>query len=188
VFAPDLITPSAARPPDAERIKSFGHIGNRSLHRLIAYWFDKRGERALPALRDVDPTEIPLLLGQIWLCDRQADSGRFRYRLAGEKINAFWGYSIAGKHLEEIVPSDRLASATEKFRMACELPAILHDHVCLSLTEEITQTGERLILPLSDDGVRVNVLLGAAHCPWFRDLEFDPFVTSSETTTVTALS
>lgn len=188
MLASGLTAPSAARPPDAERIKSFCHVGNRSLHQLIAYWFDIRGERTVPALRDLDPTEIPLLLGQIWLCDRLADSGRFRYRLAGEKINAFWGYSIAGKHLDEIVPSDRLASTTEKFRMACELPAILHDHICLSLSEEITQTGERLILPMSDDGVRVNVLLGTAYRPWVRDLEFDPFVTSSETTTVTALS
>ena len=177
----------AARLPDLGNLKPFGHIGNRTLRQLIAYWFDKRGARTLPALGDIDPTEIPLLLGQIWLCDCPADSGRFRYRLAGEKINAFWGYSIAGKHLDEIVPPDRLASATEKFRMACELPAILHDRVCLSLTEEITQTGEHLILPLSDDGVRVNLLLGAAHRAWFHDLEFDPYVTCSETTTVTAI-
>ncbi len=31
------------------------------------------------------------------------------------------------------------------------------------------------------------VLLGATHRDWFRDLEFDPFTTYSETTTVAAL-
>ncbi len=43
------------------------------------------------------------------------------------------------------------------------------------------------ILPLSDDGRTVNALLGATHRDWFRDLEFDPFTTYSETTTVAAL-
>jgi hypothetical protein len=71
--------------------------------------------------------------------------------------------------------------------MARELPAIVHDRVCLSLTEEIVEKGERIVLPLSDDGVNVDVLLGAAHCSWFRDLEFDPYVSCSETNTVTAL-
>jgi primosomal replication protein N len=43
------------------------------------------------------------------------------------------------------------------------------------------------ILPLSDDGRTVNALLGATHRDWFRDQEFDPYVTCSETTTVAAL-
>ena len=178
---------ATAKPPGVGGVKSFGHIGDRSLRQLIGYWNGKRGTRALPALGDIDPTEIPPLLAQVWLCDRLAGSGRFRYRLAGEKVNAFWGFSIAGKYIDEIVPPDRAASVIEKARMACELPAVLHDHVCLSLTEELTETGERLILPLSDDGVRVNVLLGIAHCSWVQDLEFDPYVSCSVTTTVTAL-
>lgn len=179
--------PQMAPRPEVRRVDSVAPVRNQALRQLLAYWHDKRGERALPGLRDIDPTDIPAVLGQVWLCDRLADSGRFRFRLAGEKINAFWGYSIAGKHLDEIVPPDRLESAGEKFRMVCELPAIVHDRVCLSLTEEIVCNGERMILPLSDDGGYVNVLFGAAHCNWGQNLEFDPYVSYSETTTVTAL-
>jgi hypothetical protein len=60
--------------------------------------------------------------------------------------------------------------------MVRELPAIVHDRVCLSLTDEIAQIGERIIFPLSDDGVSVNALLGAERCDWLHDLEFDPYV------------
>lgn len=185
-----LSDPSASRtvsPPDEGACEPLAHIRTQGLRQLLTYWYDKRGGRTLPALGDIDPTDIPTVLGQIWLCDRLADSGRFRYRLAGEKINAFWGHSIAGKHLDEIVPPGRLESATKKLRMACELPAIIHESVCLSLTQEIARTGERMILPLSEDGVSVNVLLGTAHGNWDRDLEFDPYVSCTETTTVTAL-
>ncbi len=174
-------------PADSTSLKSFGHVENRTLRRLIGYWFDKRGERPMPAVGDIDPIEIPWALGRIWLCDYLAEGDRFRYRLAGEKINAFWGHNIAGKHLDEIVPPDRLKSAMKKVRMTCELPAIVHDRVCLSLAEEIAQNGERIIFPLSDDGVRVNALLGADQCDWLHDLEFDPYVACSETTAVTAL-
>jgi hypothetical protein len=183
-----LSDPSASRSDSLPAIgasEPVAQIRTEALRQLLVYWYDKRGGRTLPALSDIDPTDIPTVLGQIWLCDRLADS--FRYRLAGEKINAFWGHSIAGKHLDEIVPPARLASATKKLRMACELPAIIHESVCLSLTEEIARNGERMILPLSDDGVSVNVLLGAAHGNWGRDLEFDPYVSCTETTTVTAL-
>jgi hypothetical protein len=75
----------------------------------------------------------------------------------------------------------------KKVRMTCELPAIVHDRVCLSLADEIAQNGERIILPLSDDGARVNALLGAEQCDWLHDLEIDPYVAYSETTAVTAL-
>jgi hypothetical protein len=176
-----------APPANKTSDEPFAHVRTQALRHLLAYWYDKRGERTLPALKDIDPTDIPWVLGQIWLCDRLVDSGRFRYRLAGEKINAFWGHSIAGKYPDEFIPPDRLQSTTEKLAMACELPAIIHDRICLSLTEEIAQNGERVILPLSDDGRSVNVLLGAAQFTWRRDLEFDPYVSCSETTTVTTL-
>ena len=157
------------------------------MHDLVAWWCDKRGRRLMPALSDVNPIEIPSVLKQVWLCDRLPSSGRLRYRLAGEEINDFWGCNLSGKHVDQIVPAERLTSVANKSRMAIDLPAIVHDRTCLSLTEEITKKGERIILPLSDDGRTVNALLGATHRTWFRELEFDPFTAYSETTTVTVL-
>jgi hypothetical protein len=168
-------------------VDSFEHVLNPALRLLISYWFDICSGRPMPARRDINPIEIPSVLAQIWLCDYLPESGRFRYRLAGEEINDFWGCNLSGKHLDEIVPAERRASVTNRSRMAIDLPAIIHDRACLSLTEEITRNGERIIMPLSDDGRTVNALLGATDRKWFRDLEFDPFTAFSETTTVTAL-
>ena len=167
-------------------VDSFEHVRNPALRHVISYWFDMCGSRPMPARRDINPIKIPSALAQIWLCDYLSESGRFRYRLAGEEINDFWGFNLSGKYLDEIVPAERLASVTNKFRMALELPAIVYDRACLSLTEEIKRNGERIILPLSDDGRTVNALLGATYRDWFRDLEFDPFAKYSETTTVAA--
>jgi hypothetical protein len=174
-------------PPAIVNIKPLGQIRSRALRHIVAWWFDTRGERLMPAPCDVNPIEIPSVLAQIWLCDYLPQSGRFRYRLAGEEINDFWGFNLGGKYLDEIIPAERLAPATDKCRMAIELPAIIYNRGCLSLTEEITRKGERIILPLSDDGRTVNALLGATDRDWFRELEFDSFTSYSETDTVTAL-
>jgi hypothetical protein len=168
-------------------VDSFEHVRNPALRLLIAYWFDTCNGRPMPARRDINPIEISSALAQIWLCDYLSESDRFRYRLAGDEINDFWGFNLSGKYLDEIAPAERLASVTKKYRMALELPAIVYDRACLSLTEEITRNGERIVLPLSDDGRTVNALLGATHRDWFRDLEFDPYTTYSESTTVAAL-
>ena len=81
----------------------------------------------------------------------------------------------------------QVKSVVKKVHTVRDGPAIVHDRISLSLAEEIAKSGERVILPLSDDGINVNALLGASYCDWLRDLEFDPYVTFSETTTVTAL-
>ncbi len=168
-------------------VDSFEHVRNPALRHVISYWFDTCGGRPMPARRDISPIEIPSVLAQIWLCDYLPESGRVRYRLAGEEINDFWGFNLSGKYLDEIISNERLASVTNRARIALELPAIVYDGACLFLTEEITRNGERIILPLSDDGRTVNALLGATYRDWFRDLEFNPFATYSETTTVAAL-
>jgi len=162
-------------------------VQNRALCDLIDWWLDKRGRRAMPSLCDIDAAEIRSVLAKVWLCDYVADSVRFRYRLAGEEINDFWRCNLSGKYLDEVVPLDRREAVTQKSRMVANVPAVVHDRACLSLTEEIQRTGERVILPLSDDGRRVNALIGATHRNWIYELEFDPFVAYSETTTVLAL-
>jgi len=168
-------------------VDSFEYVRNPALRQVISYWFDTCDGRSMPARRDIRPIEIRSALAQIWLCDYLSESGRFRYRLAGEDVNDFWGLNLRGKYLDEIIPDERRASVTNRSRMVIDLPAIVYDRACLSLTEEITRNGERIILPLSDDGRTVNGLLGATHRDWFRDLKFDPYTTYSETTTVAAL-
>jgi len=168
-------------------VDSFEYVKNPALRQVISYWFSTRSGRPMPARRDISPIEIRSALAQIWLCDYLSESGRCRYRLAGEEINDFWGFNLRGRYMDDVVPDERLTSVRNKVRMAIDLPAIVYDRACLSLTEEITRKGEQIILPLSDDGRTVNGLLGATHRDWFRDLEFDPYTAYSETTTVAAL-
>lgn len=168
--------------------QNFAHVKHKVLRRLVAYWFDKRSERSMPSRRDIDPVEIPWALSSIWLCDYQPVDRRFRYRLAGEQINAFWGYNIGGRYLDEIVPARRLNEAHQCLAAASEGPSIVHDFGRIYMQDEVFATSERIILPLSDDGREVNGLLGASCRDWYRDLALDGGLQSRQTATLTPLN
>ena len=171
-------------------LDDFGHVTNTVLRRLLAYWLDKRGDGLMPSLTDIDPIDIPWALSRIWICDYLPDSGRFRYRLAGEQINTHWGYNISGKYLDEIMPAERLEPVTTKFRDVAEGPAIVHDIGQAYLDEEIFAKNERIILPLSDDGQTVSSILGATHRAGVHDhdSELQLFPQIPETVTVTPIN
>jgi hypothetical protein len=192
--APDDQRPLAARPADShERTgrpideQGFGHVKHKVLRRLIAYWLDKRLQRIMPSRGDIDPVDIPWALEWIWLCDYQPTDRRFRFRLAGERVNDFWGSSIAGRYLDEIVPKARVGDAGRFYGVASDGPAIVHDVGRLFLQGKVFATGERIILPLSDDGRGVTGLLGASCRDWYRHFDLDGALRSLQCATVTPL-
>ena len=89
--------PRAERPPGALGAAPLAPIRSQPLQQLVDWWFEARGERLMPALGDVNPVAIPKTLTRIWLCDYLPESGRIRYRIAGDEINDFWGFNLAGR-------------------------------------------------------------------------------------------
>ncbi len=171
-------------------VDDFEHVTNTVLRRLLAYWLDKRCDGPMPSITDIDPIDIPWALSCIWICDYLPDSGRFRYRLAGEEINTHWGYNISGKYLDEIMPAERLEPVTTKFRDVVDGPAIVHVIGQAYLDEQISAKHERIILPLSDDGQTVSSVLGATHRAGFHDHDsnLQLFAQIPETVTVTPIN
>ncbi len=171
-------------------LDDFEHVTNTVLRRLLTYWLDKRCDGLMPSITDIDPIDIPWVLSRIWLCDYLPESGRFRYRLAGEQINTHWGCSISGRYLDEIMPAERLEPVTTKLRDVVDGPAIVHDMGQAYLDEEVFTKHERIILPLSDDGQTVGSVLGATHRAGFHDhdSQLQLFAQIPETVTVTPIN
>lgn len=76
-------------------------IDHPTLAPLLAYWQTKRGARALPARRDIDPLEIaPALLPHLLLADLLDRGTRARFRLVGTVAVKRLGFDPTGKYLE----------------------------------------------------------------------------------------
>ena len=65
-----------------EHLVPIDRISDAGLAALVSYWQRKKGGRAFAFRRDIDPTEISELLGNIRLVDIE-DQDTFRFRLYG---------------------------------------------------------------------------------------------------------
>jgi hypothetical protein len=135
-------------------------IREARLRRLYAYWLERKGERRMPARRDIDPLDFPYLLGHIMLIDVVREPLRFRVRLHGTALVKLSAYELTGKLLDELPNTAYRAYAIERCRglVASGEPAIVHHDRVL---DGRRRNYEALWLPLSDDGSIVTMLLCA---------------------------
>src|SRR3954468_7727291 len=122
------------------------------------YWDLKRAGRRWPTRDDIDPTEMRFALGNIDLIEIAYDPLVFRFRLSGSNIDRDEGFNMQGKTLDDYpLPQHREAIRQTYLRV---LEAGKPDY------EELQRIDEgralhfgRLILPLSDDGSRIDMFL-----------------------------
>jgi len=141
-----------------------------SLQPLLAYWKSRSPEGRMPARADIDPLDIPRLLPFLYLVDVEylaaphlgatGTQHRFRYRLVGTGIVERNGGDPTGRYLDdfenrpfhETIVADYARCAAEKRPVAAS-------------RRFMDASGrhwpyQRLVLPLSEDGDKVNMLLG----------------------------
>ena len=128
------------------------------LLRIRAYWEGKRRGRFAPRRADIDPGDLVDSLPRIMLTDVIAEPLDFRYRLSGTAIANMHGKEMTGKGPRDLKPA--------------AYGALIHDHYCQAvrrrepLLHVIVFDGDkksrcyaRLLLPLSEDGSTVTMLM-----------------------------
>lgn len=132
-----------------------------ALRAIARHWNAVRGERRLPGWRDIRPSAIAAHLPLIWSYryDRQAD--RFVGRLAGDSIEAVFSHSFRGAPMEELFPPAALAHYTARHRRVVMELCFFRGHGQVFDHLGRMGLGERIILPLADNGVEGDGILGA---------------------------
>ena len=128
------------------------------LVRVLAYWDAKRGARFAPVRADIDPADLIRVLPRVMLADVLGDPPEFRYRLSGTGICDVHGANHVGKGPRDLVPP--------------EYGALVHRHYCEAVTRRVPllhlfrldialveRSYARLLLPLSEDGAAVTMLM-----------------------------
>ncbi|WP_259781946.1 PAS domain-containing protein [Aestuariispira ectoiniformans] len=145
-------------------------IASRPLRQLLDHWFVARQDRLMPARADIDPTAIAPAIGHVWLMEAVPSESSFRYRLAGEDINMVYGFSLAGKLLEEVHAPDSLEGIRERLDRVVQGPCILYSHGRTRYRNGPESQHDRLVLPLSKDGRTVTDLIGVTKYAFGRDV------------------
>lgn len=81
-------------------------------------------EAGYPTRKAIDPLAIAQCLPVIWITDYDRTTRRFLYRLAGEMVQTFYGFSLAGRYLDEVVPVSDYARVNAYFERCVLEPAI----------------------------------------------------------------
>ncbi|HVC55165.1 MAG TPA: PAS domain-containing protein [Stellaceae bacterium] len=134
-------------------------IINPRLQRLYDYWCERRGERRFPARADLDPLDLAYLMGNLILIDVvDGDPPGFFIRLHGTNLVQRAGYELTGKTLGELPISEFRELATQTFRHVARTGEPFRGYRDRVLDDR-SHHYETLILPLSKDGERVDMLL-----------------------------
>jgi hypothetical protein len=137
------------------------------LRRFFQYYLEKSGSRPMPARRDLDPGDFPYALGDITLIDEDYDPLRFRFRLDGSRHVERFGFDLTGRSLDEFPYPEMRQAIYSGYREVVEA-AIPHRYFRDLESDGRWFRYETIILPLADDGRKVNMLISAIS---FHDLK-----------------
>jgi hypothetical protein len=70
--------------------------------RAFGSWNEKRGPRALPLRKEVDPVELQKHLGSLNMIECLPDLADFRYRLIGTNVVQAYGRDSTGKTVRQL--------------------------------------------------------------------------------------
>lgn len=94
---------------------------------LLDYWDRCRNGRPMPARADINPAEIPALLPYLGLLDVLPTAPRFRHRLIGTAVVAYFGRDATGLFVDEASYGPVTQSILDFFEtVAAGFPACAH--------------------------------------------------------------
>lgn len=129
-------------------------ITSPRIHRLLAYWLEKRGNRPMPTRDDIDPGEIRDLLPNIVMVDIEVPF-RVRYRLVGTRVADFNRIDFTGRYLDDL-RWDGLGRYSRAYRYTCDHGVPVYGVDTWPLARDHSGRSEIGILPLSPDGKTVD--------------------------------
>lgn len=136
-------------------------ITSNLLNEAVSYWDRLRAGRAMPARASIDPMGIPRLLPTIYVVIAR-ENGDFEYQLAGALIEERYRRgSLKGRTPEEIA-GDAAENVLGPYRRVRDEAVLFYREATLewiNVAQKYTHY-KALLMPLSDDGVRVNMILG----------------------------
>ncbi len=134
-------------------------ISNPKLRRLHEYWSQRRGDRKWPARADLDPVDMSFVLGNVILVEVLPETPvRYRIRLHGSTLAQRVGYDLTGKMLDDMPVPEFRDMSRRSFDKVVRTGEPLHV-VADRMVDERMQHYESILLPLSNSGDRVDMLL-----------------------------
>lgn len=142
-----------------------GAIMSPDLQAVAEHWNEARADRALPGWKDLSPKRIAKQLTSIWSYTYNFQGDEFTGRLAGDRIVGIFGKTFRGVPMSQIYPTKDFPKLFDRCKRVINEPSLFHGHGMVFMHLGRPARGERIILPLGDDGMCGDGVLGATVYP-----------------------
>lgn len=142
-------------------VDSGNNIHEERLEQLYDYWKEKCGGRPAPAHTDIDPVEIPELLGYLNIFDVRDDPRDFLVRLNGSRIAEMLGGDITGKLLSEVDWGKDGELCRAAFERCVDECRPLRLETSLAFCGKPYATQRLIVLPLCGESGRIERIITA---------------------------
>lgn len=132
-------------------------------HRMVGlynYWDARRGVWSMPRRADIDPVEMRDWLSRIVLVDVVDGGAQFRYRVVGTALAELRGSDPTGLTVEVAWPAADAEIVLAAYRQVAAEKAPVFCHSAQRLGTDRHAGVSAVLLPLSNDGEQVGVILG----------------------------
>lgn len=136
-------------------------IASPALKVVAWHWNDARGTRRMPGWSNIKPSAIAAQLPIVWAYKYDPATEKFTQRLAGTRLTSIFGTSSRGVPMADIYPQKDFPTAIARFRKVVGTPAFMRGHGALFRHLDRYGRGERIMMPLAEDGERVDGIIGA---------------------------
>lgn len=136
-------------------------VASPALRDVARHWAMARGENPMPAWRDIDPAAIAPHLPIVWSWKYDRSREDFIGRLAGEDINTAFGRGLRGVSMREFFVDHNYRLMFERNRRVITEPCVMRGHGNVFIHTGGQGYGERIIMPLAEDGRRGDGVFGA---------------------------
>jgi hypothetical protein len=146
--------------PSAQTFPFKTHV----VREAYSYWLSKSKTGRLPSRRDIRPEEITSLLPYIYLVEVIGDPPSFKYRLVGTQFYQWTRREYTGVTVNAAEYGPNWENIYNDYLTAVRSRAPMYsEYIVAPWPEREFLTYERIIAPLSDDSMTVNMLFGALH-------------------------
>ncbi len=136
-------------------------IDSAALQRVAGHWLDVRRDRVMPGWNDIRPGAIAAQLSIVWSWKFDRMNGEFTGRLAGERIRQVLGTNFRGAKMSDVFSGHDYARIFARHKRVLAIPELFLGKGLVFRHLDRFDIGERIILPLADDGVNGDGIIGA---------------------------
>ncbi len=136
-------------------------IVSPALRQIAQHWNNVRAGKRMPAWSDIKPAAIAPHLPIVWAYRYDSTNDGFIGRLSGERIAQVFGKNLRGLSLRDIYPPADYPRLFARMKRVVTEPAFHRNAGLVFRHLDRHGVGERIIMPLSADGIHADGIVGA---------------------------